>query len=309
MIAYQEDIMWMVTGVALAAAGGEFFVRGSVGLAKWLRIPAGIVGATVAAFATSSPELSVSVLASVDGRPEIALGDAAGSNLVNLGVVLGFTVLLSPVTVRGADVRREIPIGIAAMGLLWVFAGDANFSRVEAGSFLGVFLFWLVWVVRDARRDRVDVEALMSSGRGRTLLELLAGLALLILAGRLVVTAAKGFGESLGWSEFVVGSLLVAVGTSTPELVTALIATRRGHSDVGIGAVLGSNIFNTLFIIGIAGMIEPITGDINGLELAVILGILGTVLVVPNRMNVVGRMRGVVLLLLYGAFVVSVLSA
>jgi cation:H+ antiporter len=303
------DIVWMVSGVALAAAGGEFFVRGSVGLAKWLRIPAGIVGATVAAFATSSPELSVSVLASLDGRPQIALGDAAGSNLVNLGVVLGFTVLLSPVVVRVADVRRELPIGIAAMGLLWVFAGDGDFSRVEAMAFLAVFVFWLLWVVRDARRDRVDIEALTSSTRGRTVLELVAGLALLVLAGRLVVTAAKGFGESLGWSEFVVGSLLVAVGTSTPEFVTALIAARRGHSDVGVGAVLGSNIFNTLFIVGIAGLIQPISGDVNGLEIAVVLGIIGTLLVVPNRSNTVGRARGVVLLALYGVFVVAVLSA
>jgi cation:H+ antiporter len=303
------DIVWMVSGVACAAAGGEFFVRGSIGLARWLRIPAGIVGATVAAFATSSPELSVSVLASLDGRPEIALGDAAGSNLVNLGVVLGFTVLLSPVIVRVADVRRELPIGIAGMALLWILAGDGDFSRLEAGAFLGVFSFWLVWVVRDARRDRVEVDALTSSGRGRTLLELLVGLALLVLAGRLVVTAAKGFGEALGWSEFVVGSILVAVGTSTPEFVTALIAARRGHSDVGVGAVLGSNIFNTLFIVGVAGLIEPITGDIEGLEVAVLLGILGTLLVVPNRANVVGRPRGVVLLGLYGVFVVALLSA
>jgi cation:H+ antiporter len=303
------DIVWMVSGVALAALGGEFFVRGSVGLAKWLRIPAGIVGATVAAFATSSPELSVSVLASIDGRPEIALGDAAGSNLVNLGVVLGFTVLLSPVVVRVADLRRELPIGIAAMAMLWVFAGDGSFSRVEATAFLLVFAFWLVWVVRDARRDRVDVEALTSSGHGRTLLELAVGLCMLVAAGRLVVTAAKGFGEALGWSEFVVGSLLVAIGTSIPEFVTAVIAARRGHSEVGVGAVLGSNIFNTLFIVGIAGLIRPIAGDIEGLEVAVVLGILGTVLVVPNRANVVGRLRGVVLLATYAAFVVAVLSA
>lgn len=298
----------MVSGVVLAALGGELFVRGSVGLAKWLRIPAGIVGATVAAFATSSPEMSVSILASLDGRPEIALGDAAGSNLVNLGVVLGFTVLVSPVMVRAADVRRELPIGIAAMGLLWVFAGDGSFSRIEAGLFLGVFLFWLVWVVRDARRDRVDVEALSSAHRGRTTIELVVGLVLLVIAGRLVVTAAKGFGESLGWSEFVVGSLLVAVGTSTPEFVTAVIASRRGHSAVGVGAVLGSNIFNTLFIVGVAGLIQPIAGDIDGLEIAVVLGILGTLLVVPNRLNVVGRVRGVALLGLYAAFVVAVLS-
>ena len=299
----------MVSGVALAALGGEFFVRGSVGLAKWLRIPAGIVGATVAAFATSSPELSVSVLASIDGRPEIALGDAAGSNLVNLGVVLGFTVLLSPVVVRVADLRRELPIGIAAMGLLWVFAGDGSFSRIEAAGFLAVFVFWLVWVVRDARRDRIDVEALTSSGRGRTLLELAVGLCMLVAAGRLVVTAAKGIGQSLGWSEFVVGTLLVAVGTSTPEFVTAVIAARRGHSDVGVGAVLGSNIFNTLFIVGVAGLIRPITGDVEGLDFAVALGILGTLLVIPNRENIVGRVRGVVLLALYAGFVVAVLSA
>ena len=140
------------------------------------------------------------------------------------------------------------------------------------------------------------------------MVELLTGLALLVLAGRLVVTAAKGFGEALGWSEFVVGSLLVAIGTSTPEFVTALIAARRGHSDVGVGAVLGSNIFNTLFIVGIAGLIQPITGDVDGLEVAVVLGILGTVLVIPNSSSLVGRLRGVALLGTYALFVVAVLA-
>lgn len=302
------DIFLLLAGIILAAVGGEFFVRGSVGLASWLRIPPGIVGATVAAFATSSPETSVAVLASLDGNPELALGDAAGSNLVNLGVVLGLTVVVTPLMVRMNDVRRELPVGIAAIGLTWVFAGDGSFTRFESGVFMTMFLAWMVWVVRDARRERLDVGALQNSRRGRILIELLIGLLLLVLAGRLVVSAAKGFGEWLGWSEFVVGSLLVAAGTSTPEFVTAMVAARRGHAEVGVGAVLGSNVFNTLFVVGLAGLIHPISGEVEGLSLAVALGILGTLLVVPGRDGRLARIRGALLVAVYVIYVIGVLS-
>lgn len=302
------DIVLLLTGVALAAAGGEFFVRGSVGLASWLRIPPGIVGATVAAFATSSPETSVAILASLDGDTELALGDAAGSNLVNLGVVLGLTVIMLPIVVRAADVRRELPVGVAAIGLMWVFAGDGEFTRLESGAFLAMFVAWMVWVVRDARRERFEVDALQNARRGRVVIELIIGLVLLVVAGRFVVVAAKGFGEWLGWSEFVVGSLLVAAGTSTPEFVTAMVAARRGHAEVGVGAVLGSNVFNTLFVVGIAGFIHPMSGEIEGLSLAVTLGIIGTLLILPGRNGHLGRLRGVFLVATYGVYVVGVLA-
>lgn len=302
------DIVLLLAGIALAAVGGEYFVRGSVGLARWLRIPPGIVGATIAAFATSSPETSVAVLASLGGEPELALGDAAGSNLVNLGVVLGLTVIATPIVVGTADVRRELPVGIAAIGLLWVFAGEGTFTRIESAVFLSMFIAWMVWVVRDARRERAAVEALQNAPRRRVFTELAAGLLLLIIAGRLVVVAAKGFGEWLGWSEFVVGSLLVAAGTSTPEFVTAMVAARRGHAEVGVGAVMGSNVFNTLFVVGIAGLIHPITGEVEGLSLAVALGIIGTLLVVPGRDGRLGRLRGALLVAVYVAYVAGVLS-
>lgn len=303
------DIFVLIVGIACAAIGGEFFVRGSVGLARWLRIPPGIVGATVAAFATSSPETSVAVLAAVDGKPELALGDAAGSNLVNLGIVLGVTIILSPIIITANDVRRELPVGIAAIGLLWVFAGGGNLTRAESVALLLLFLFWMVWVVRDARRDRVEIVALQAAAPRRTLLELGIGLVMLIVAGRLVVVAAKGIGEAIGWSEFVVGSLLVAAGTSTPEFVTALVAARRGHPEIGVGAVLGSNVFNTLFVVGIAGLIQPISGDVKGLSVAVVLGILGTLVLLPGRTGRTSRLRGGLLLGIYGAYVVGVLVA
>ncbi len=302
------DIVLLLAGIALAAVGGEFFVRGSVGLAAWLRIPPGIVGATVAAFATSSPETSVAILASLDGNSELALGDAAGSNLVNLGVVLGLTVVVTPLMVRMNDVRRELPVGIAAIGLMWVFAGDGAFTRIESAAFLSMFSAWMIWVVRDARRERAAVEALQNAPRRRVFIELAAGLLLLVVAGRLVVVAAKGFGDWMGWSEFVVGSLLVAAGTSTPEFVTAMVAARRGHAEVGVGAVLGSNVFNTLFVVGIAGLIHPIAGEVQGLSLAVVLGIVGTLLVVPGRDGRLGRLRGVLLVAVYVAYVAGVLS-
>jgi len=303
------DIVALVAGVVLAAFGGEFFVRGSVGLARWMRIPPGIVGATVAAFATSSPETSVAVLAAIEGRPELALGDAAGSNLVNLGIVMGVTICLSPIVITAYDVRREMPVGIAAIGLLWVFASDGSFTRRESVLFLLMFLVWMVWVVRDARRDRLDIDALQTTTSRRTLIELGVGLVMLIAAGRLVVVAAKGIGTSLGWSEFIVGSLLVAAGTSTPEFVTALVAARRGHPEVGVGAVLGSNVFNTLFVVGIAGLIEPISGNVDGLSVAVVLGILGTLVLLPGRTGTTSRIRGGLLVAIYGAYVAGILLA
>ncbi len=303
------DIIALVAGISLAAIGGEFFVRGTVGLATWMRIPPGIVGATVAAFATSSPETSVAVLAAIEGKPELALGDAAGSNLVNLGIVLGVTIILSPIVITANDVRREMPVGIAAIGLLWVFASDGSFTRSESMAFLLIFLFWMVWVVRDARRDRLEISVLQAAKPRRTLLELGVGLLMLVAAGRLVVVGAKGIGEALGWSEFIVGSLLVAAGTSTPEFVTALVAARRGHAEVGVGAVLGSNVFNTLFVIGIAGLIQPITGDVKGLSVAVVLGILGTLALLPGRTGRTSRLRGALLVGIYGLYVVGILIA
>lgn len=300
------DIFFLVVGIVLAAFGGDRFVRGAVGISVVLRIPPGIVGATVAAFATSSPELSVAVLAALDGEPELALGDAAGSNMVNLGVVLGLSVVLVPVAARWADIRRELPAALGSLALVAVLVADGSLGRWDATAMVVLFAVWLAWVAVDARRERnATSEVVGDVGAGRSLVDLAVGLALLVVAGRLVVLGAKEVGDLLGWEEFVVGAVLVAIGTSTPELVTALVAARRGHAEVGVGTVLGSNIFNTLLIVGTAGLIDPIEAGSSLVRWAIGAAVVATLLAAPNRRGRLVRGRGIVLLAVYVAYLVA----
>lgn len=304
------DIFFLVVGIVLAAFGGDRFVRGAVGISVVLRIPPGIVGATVAAFATSSPELSVAVLAALDGEPELALGDAAGSNMVNLGVVLGLTVVLVPVAARWADIRRELPAALGALALVAVLVADGSLGRWDATAMVVLFAVWLAWVAVDARRERnATSEVVGDVGAGRSLVDLVVGLTLLVIAGRLIVLGAKQVGDLLGWEEFVVGAVLVAIGTSTPELVTALVAARRGHAEVGVGTVLGSNIFNTLLIVGTAGLIDPIEAGSSLVRWAIGAAVVATLLAAPNRRGRLVRGRGIVLLAVYVAYLVTLFVA
>lgn len=302
-------VVALVLGIACAAVGGDRFVRGTVGISAALRIPPGIVGATVAAFATSSAELTVAVVAATRGNPAISLGDATGSSLTNLGLVLGLAALLTPVVADWADLRRDLPTALGAALLLGVLASDGTVSRQDAAALLVVFAAWLSWNVLDARRGRSSVAADLGQAvpARRAVLETLVGLALLIAAGWLVVSGTRGLGDALGLDDFVVGAVFVAVGTSTPELATVLIAVRRGHADIGLGALLGSNIFNMLFIVGVAGSIEPITSAWRELALTLAFVVVATLAAIPDRRGVLARRRGVVLLAIYASYVATIL--
>lgn len=301
------SIVLLVVGLILAALGGDRFVRGSVGLASWLRIPSGIIGATVAAFATSSPELTVGFLAAIDGRPDLAFGDATGSNMVNLSVVLGITLLISAVTVRWREMRRELLTFVAALGFILIVGLDGRIERFEAIAMIVLFVGWLVRIVAEARRERSRSDILGDSDHRAVIIDVVLGLVMLIVAGRLIVLGGKEIGEYLGWSQFVIGTVIVAIGTSAPELVTTVIALRRGEVGVGIGTVLGSNIFNSLFIVGIAGSIQPIDVDRPLTGVALGMSVLAAALLVPGRTGRLGRLRGVLLLVTYTMFVSVIL--
>lgn len=301
-------LVWLVVGAGLAAFGGERFVRGTVGLARLWRIPPGIVAATVAAFATSAPELTVAVVSAAGGDPSIALGDATGSNMVNLGLVLGGAVVVTAVVVRRADLQRDLPTALGALGLLALLAADGRVGRIDAAVLMACFLGWLVVTAVAARRERSAAPtALGDTSRRRVAVDAVLGIVLLVVAGRLLVVGAKGIGDWLGWDEFLAGTVLVAIATSAPELATVMAAIRRGHVEVGVGAVLGSNVFNTLFIVGTAGLIAPIPVVWRELSVALAFGIAATVAVVPELAGRLPRSRGIVLLVLYVAYVVTVL--
>ncbi|WP_231251609.1 sodium:calcium antiporter [Nocardioides furvisabuli] len=300
------NLLALAAGVVAAAAGGELFVRGAVGLAAWARVPAGIIGATVAAFATSSPELSVGVQSAMSGTPAIALGDALGSNVINIACVLGIVLVTGPLVVARRDLRRELGFAVAAPLLTLVTLVDGVLASVEAATLLGVFAGWLALVVNAARKARQSsVDELGTRTRWAALVSAVAGLALLVLAGRLIVVAAKGIGADLGLDPFIVGATFVALGTSTPELATVIISRRRGHVEVGVGTLLGSNVFNNLWIVGVAALIHPIRADVSEVLLAVVACLLALALVTPARTAPMGKVRGVLLLLVAAAYLLG----
>jgi cation:H+ antiporter len=296
-------VIALLVGAVLAAFGGDRFVRGCVGISEALRVPPGIIGATVAAFATSSPELVVAVLAAADGESALALGNAAGSNVVNLGLVLGVTLVAVPVAVRRGDLRRELPALLFLTGLVGLLAADGTLSRVDATVVLVSFAAWATWVAYDARRARDLIEEVVGEhDPRRALFDVVLGAVLLVGAGRLLMSGAQWVGDTLGWDEFVTGAVLVAVATSMPELATTLISLRRGHVEVGLGALLGSNVFNLGFVAGVAGVISPAEVTRGELSVALGFGLLVAVLVVPGVRGVLGRSRGALLLASYAAY-------
>ncbi|HMQ03068.1 MAG TPA: calcium/sodium antiporter [Pyrinomonadaceae bacterium] len=304
------DYLILILGLICAGLGGELFVRGAVGLAHWARVPAGIIGATIAAFATSSPELAVSVGASLEGKPQIALGDALGSNVANIALVLGIGLVISKLKASRSGINRDFPVAALAPLLTGILILDGELSRIDGFIMLAVFLGWLIAVVFEVRRSRSSVEEVLGE-RNRTLilLSLIGGLGLLIAAGRLIVSGAKTIALSYGLEEFVVGATVVAIGTSIPELATVVISKLRGHEEIGLGTIFGSNIFNNFWIVSVATLISPMQNlPLRELAVGLGFGLVTVLLTFPGRDGVIGRSRGAILLVLYAAYVTTILS-
>lgn len=298
----------LLLGLLFAGGGGELFVRGTVGLARAARISPGIIAATVAAFATSSPELTVAVSAALDGAPQISLGDALGSNVVNVALILGLALLIAPIAASRGSIKRDFPTAVIVQVALVVLLLDGSVSRMDALLLLAAFLIWLAAVTHEARSQRSAAATVLGESRPlRAVIESLIGLAMLIAAGKLIVSGGTEIAKVYGLSEFAIGATLVAIGTSMPELATVLISRLRGHDEVGLGTVLGSNIFNALFIVGTAAAITPYDVAFSEVAPALLVGLAAVVLTYPPRSETIDRWRGGLLLALYGAYVLAVL--
>lgn len=300
----------LLFGVVTAGIGGELFIRGTVGLALAARLSARVVGVTVAAFATSSPELSVSVNSALAGTPAIALGDALGSNVVNIGLILALAALISPIPSRAQGLTRDFVVALMVAPVVGVLALDGQLSRLDGVLMLSVFVIWFLAIVIQARRERAAAARLSESPANHrilaTVLLCLGGLALLVIAGRLVVQGAQGIGLALGLSPFVVGATMVSVGTSIPELATTVMAQVRKQSDMGLGNVLGSNIFNGFLVVGVAAIIHPIDVAWSTVAAGLFFGVLTVMLALP-RGGVIGRRSGVTLLAFYAIYLIVLL--
>ena len=304
-----ESYLTLLAGVVCAALGGEFFVRGAVGIARWARISPGIVAVTVAAFATSSPELSVAINSAVAGTPDIALGNALGANVVNVALILGVALVIAPIRSPRDTVRRDFPVAVAVPLVTALLVHDGVVSRLEGAALLAGFVGWVALVVREAlRQRRAAADPATRPQHRRMLLESAAGLGLLAVAGSLVVDGARGIAQSYGLDEFVIGATVVAIGTTVPELATAVTSKLRGHDEVGLGTILGSNLFNGLFIVAVAAMIHPIVVETREVFIALAFGVVAVALTLPAPDGTIHRLRGALLLLLYVGYVLTILG-
>jgi len=315
------DAALLVVGLVLLYQGAEWLVAGSAGLARSLGMRPLIVGLTVVAYGTSAPELVVGVQASYGGQGAIALGNIIGSNVANLALILGMTALILPPAVDRTVVRREVPVLLVTTAVLPLVLLDGELARWEATLMLAVALGYTGWMVLTSRvgsvaqAGAVAEDASAAAGidpdvsRVAMILRGVTGLAMLVGGGHLLVEGAVGIARSLGMSERVIGLTIVAVGTSLPELATSLIAAARGHADIAVGNVIGSNIFNILLIGGASGLAGRIAAPIDSvaIDLYVLGGVTAFAALAMRTSYRVGRAEGVVLVLTYFGFMFSLL--
>lgn len=254
-------------GLALLVWSADRFVDGAASTARYFGMPPLLIGMVIIGFGTSAPEMAVSALAASQGNPSIALGNAYGSNITNIALILGLTALISPIAVNSQILRKELPILTLVTGLAAWQVHDSEVSRNDAIVLLAVFallMSWTIWQGMKQKSDALadDMKQEMAEGSmtiKQSLFWLVLGLILLIASSRLLVWGAVEIAHGFGVSDLIVGLTIVAIGTSLPELASSLIAIRKGEHDLALGNVLGSNLFNTLAVVGIAGAIHPMS--------------------------------------------------
>lgn len=315
-----NDGVPLVGGGLLLYFGAEWFVGGAARLALKLRVPQILVGLTVVAYGTSAPETIVGVHAALAGSGEVALGNVLGSNIANIGLILGVAALVRPARVDGALRRRELPVLLASTAAIPLVLRDGVVSRWEAGGLLLVAFAYTAWMIRSARTgtgvaearaeasSTVDAADVAGAPRpGGTLHAAgtaAVGLVVMIVGGSLFVRGAVSFAHAHGMSDRLVGLTVVALGTSLPELVTSVIAARRGHSDIAVGNVLGSNIFNTFLCLGAAGVAGSVAAPLATLwfELGALVVMTAVAAVFIRSDRTISRPEGAIAVALYAVF-------
>ncbi len=267
------NLIALLLGLGLLAWSADQFVDGAAGLAVRLGVSPMIIGLTIVAFGTSAPEILVSAMAAFNGNPGLALGNAVGSNIANVALVIGTTALIVPMTVQSQTLRREFPLMAVVMVFALVLLVDLQLSRLDGALLLigmVVLMAVTIWLSKQTAPGDPLVEELIAhqtpelldtSSTPQTLWKLVSGLLLLLVASRMLVWGAVGFATHFGISDLVIGLTIVAIGTSLPELAASVAAVRKGEDDIAIGNVLGSNMFNLLAVIGVAGTIAPTDVD------------------------------------------------
>ena len=305
-------LIQLVIGFLFLVKGADFFVDGASSVAKKLRIPAFVIGLTIVAFGTSAPELAVSITAAMKGSNDIAIGNVVGSNIFNTLVVLGASAAITPIVVEKGMIKKDYPLSIFAAVLLGILAMDTIFFKADAmslGRMDGVLLLiafagFMVMTVKAGMEGRTDEEEgsevmpVMKS-----IILIVVGLAGIVWGGDLSVEGAKEIARFFGLSEAIIGLTIVAVGTSLPELVTSVIAAKKGESDIAGGNVIGSNIFNIFLILGTSSAILPMNVSNTYLyDIGMLIGVMVLTYLPIAKTKKITRGMGIVMILVYVAY-------
>lgn len=309
----------LISGLLLLVWSADRFVEGSVSTAHHFGMPSLLIGMVIVGFGTSAPEMIVSAISASQGNPGIALGNAYGSNITNIALILGLTSVLSPITVHSQILRKELPLLAAATALTIFLLWDLELSRIDSAILIVLFAVIMIWTIIEGIQKKTDVfgteidQTIISEPVGKALLQLFTGLITLIISSRILVWGAVTAARLFGVNDLVIGLTIVAVGTSLPELASSIAAARKKEHDIALGNVLGSNLFNTLTVTGIAGIIHPL--EIESIvmrrdiplmtALTLSLFIIGYGFRGPGRIN---RLEGSILLLCYTGYNIFLIS-
>lgn len=316
-------IVLFVIGLVFLIVGAEALVRGASRLAAVLGISPLVIGLTVVAFGTSSPELAVSVKSALSGQASIALGNVIGSNIFNVLFILGLSALIVPLVVSQQLVRLDVPLMIALSVVVLMFSLDGRFSRVDGLMLVAGLVVYVCFLIFQSRREGADLKEAHALDRGdetratpgwiKNTGLVLGGLVLLVLGSRWLVDSAVAFARYLGVSELIVGLTIVAAGTSLPEVVTSIIAAIRGERDIAVGNVVGSNIFNIMGVLGLASIVAPtgieISTAVIGFDIPVMIVVALACLPIFFTGGVISRPEGALLLGYYVAYTLYLILA
>lgn len=302
-------IVLLIVGFVLLIKGADYFVDGSSGLAKIFKIPSVVVGLTIVAMGTSLPEASVSITASLSGSNELSLSNVLGSNIFNLLMVIGISALVFCVTSDKDIIKRDLPVNLGLTALLLIMILNGVLSRVEGLILIVLMVSYILVLIKNAMKNRVEEENDEKLPVWKCLIFIVFGIAAVILGGNFVVDSSTKIATSLGMSENLVGLTIVAIGTSLPELVTSVVATKKGETGLALGNAVGSCIFNILFILGASALLSPLTANLeNIIDIAILIGVSLFFVVICNLCKKLTRTHGILCVLIYVAYTAYIIA-
>lgn len=299
------NVLFVLIGIVLVLWGADRLTEGAVGLAERMKVSQMVIGLTVVAMGTSMPEFCVSLVSALKGTPDLAVGNIVGSNVFNSLLIVGVAAMLAPMTILKTTVRKDIPFAVLASGALFLLCLDGYIGRVDAGFLLILFVFFMGVTLTTAKPDAGEqTEAKKPMKPLVATAWLLVGLACLVFGSNLFVDGATTVAQAIGISDAVIGLTIVAGGTSLPELATSAVAARKGNSGIAIGNVLGSNVFNILLILGVTGVISPMTiQGIGFVDLSVLFGSMMLLWLFSFTKYTITRLEGALLSSIYIIYV------